>query len=74
MKRDSALRVVWWVMVVTAAAGVISAAFTFGEMENPLLLLPVAAETVVGASVARQRPGNPMGWVFLGIGTLAGML
>ena len=74
MKRDSALLVVWWVMVVTAAAGVISAAFTFGEMENPLLLLPVAAESVVGASVARQRPGNPMGWVFLGIGTLAGML
>ena len=48
--------------------------FAFREMQNPLLILPVAAEAVVGASVARQRPGNPMGWVFLGIGALAGLL
>jgi hypothetical protein len=74
MNAHVGLRVVWWVMVVTAAIGIVSAAFTFGEMQNPLLLFPVAAETVVGASVARQRPSNPMGWVFLGIGTLAGTL
>jgi hypothetical protein len=74
MTKDRVLRIVWWAMVVMAAAGVVSTAFTFREMQNPLLLLPVAAETVVGASVARQRPGNPMGWVFLSIGALAGFL
>ena len=38
---------VWWVMVVTAAIGIISAAFTFREMQNPLLLIPVAAERLL---------------------------
>ena len=74
MTKNRVLRVVWWMLVVTTAAGVVSTAFTFREMQNPLLLLPVAAETVVGASIARQRPSNPMGWVFLGIGALAGFL
>ena len=74
MTKNRVLRFFWWALVVTAAIGLISATFTFREMQNPLLLLPVAAETVVGASVARQRPGNPMGWVFLGIGALAGFL
>ncbi len=74
MKRREVLHAVWWVMVVTAGVGVVSSVLTFREMQNPLLILPIAAETVVGASVARQRPGNPMGWIFMGIGALAGML
>ena len=74
MKRSEVLRVVWWVMVVTAAVGVVSSVLTFREMQNPFLVLPIAAEAVVGASLARQRPGNPMGWIFLGIGALAGLL
>lgn len=74
MKRSEVLRAVWWVMVVTAAVGVVSSVLAFREMQNPFLILPIAAEAVVGASVARQRPRNPMGWIFLGIGALAGML
>jgi hypothetical protein len=74
MKRSEVLHVIWWVMAVTAAVGVLSSIVTFREMQNPLLILPIAAEAVVGASLARQRPGNPMGWIFLGIGALAGLL
>ncbi len=74
MNRESAQRLIWWAMVVLAAVGLVAGGFIIGEVQNPLLWIPIAAETVVGASVARQRPESPMGWVFLGIGALAGFM
>ncbi len=74
MSGQVVLRVVWWVMVCVSAVGLVFAAISFREVQNPFLIFPIAAETVVGAVVARKRPENPMGWVFLGVGVLTGVL
>ena len=74
MTKNRVLRVVWWVMVCLSAVGLIFAAISFREVQNPFLIFPIAAETVVGAVIARKRPENPVGWVFLGIGVLTGVL
>lgn len=74
MTKDRVVRVIWWVMVCVSAVGLVFAALSFREVENPFLIFPIAAETAVGAVVARKRPGNPMGWVFLGVGVLTGVL
>jgi hypothetical protein len=74
MSRPVVLRVIWWVMVCVSAVGLVFAAISFREVQNPFLIFPIAAETVVGAVVARKRPENPMGWVFLGVGVLTGVL
>ncbi len=61
-------------LVLTALVGLAFVGVTIGQAQNPFLLIPIAAETVVGGIVARRRPDNPMGWVFLGVGGLAGIL
>ena len=74
MTKNRVLRVVWWAMVCLSVVGIMFAAVSFQKVQNPFLILPIAAETVVGAVVARKRPENPMGWVFLGVGALTAPL
>ena len=64
----------WWVLLACFGLGVLSLPVSAHLMQNPFLFVPMAAETAVGALVARRRPWNPMGWVFLGVGALCGLL
>jgi len=63
----------WWVLLVvsmtTLVAGGVGGALLSGDGLGPLML----ACLVVGALVARRRPDNPMGWVFLGSAAVAGL-
>lgn len=60
-------------VTMACAGGVFSWPMTV-EVQNPFVIVPVAAFAVVGAILARRRPKNSIGWVFLGIGALAGAL
>ena len=74
MTKPTFQRVAWWFLVVTALMGLALLGVTIRYAQNPFLIIPIAAETVVGGIVARRRPESPMGWVFLGVGSLAGIL
>ncbi len=43
-------------------------------MQNPFLYVPLVPEVVMGALITRRRPENAIGWVFLGIGAVGGLL
>lgn len=74
MARDRLLRVFWWVMVALSLGGALFAGPMKAELENPFFVVPVASSAFVGAVLSRRRPENPVGWVFLGVGALAGVL
>ena len=74
MKRDLLRRVLWWVLVVVSVGGFVLASPTAGSLQNATLIIPMVGYLVVGALVTRRRPGNPIGWVFLGTAAAAGLL
>lgn len=74
MTRERLRRALWWVMVAMALAGVAFIWPMNAEAQNPFFVIPVASSAIVGAVLARRRPENPVGWVFLGVGALAGVL
>jgi hypothetical protein len=66
-------RVVWWVLVVIFAAGVlVSVVAKNGHSSDDLIAITFSAWGIVGALVAWRRPDNVLGWLFLSIGALAG--
>lgn len=74
MTRERLLGALWWVMVFLSAAALVFASPLNPELQNPLFAIPVASSAIVGAILARRRPDNPVGWVFLGVGALSGIL
>ncbi len=74
MKRERVLPALWWVMVSLSAVGLVFSWPANAELQNPFFALPVASSAIVGAILARRRPENPVGWVFLGVGALSGLL
>ena len=63
-----------WAMLLTLPAGVLFAlALSAFPGRQQLFLFSVAAYAAVGWVVTRQRPANPLGWLFLLVGTLTGL-
>lgn len=67
-------RIAWWLLTGTFVAGLTT--FPFGSLlDATSVVLPAfAAYGLVGALVAARRSANVIGWVFLSIGALTGLL
>jgi hypothetical protein len=64
----------WWALVVaTVGSLAVSLPFIREYQVDDLLMVAFLAYALVGAVVARQRPTNPIGWLFLLIGLLASL-
>ena len=68
------LRIAWWAMVVVTAFGVIASVPTSQTLQNSSLIVAIAAYFAVGSVVARRRPSNPIGWTFLAVATVSGLV
>jgi hypothetical protein len=67
-------QIAWWVLVTVSVIGGLSLPAALPEMQNPFLYVPLVPEVVIGALITRRRPENAIGWVFLGIGAVGGLL
>lgn len=67
-------RICWWILVSLTVLGAPFIWPQFTVAQNPLFVLPVLAYVVVGVVLTTRRPGNSVGWVFLGVGALTGLL
>ena len=72
MSERTAMRLAWgsWAaFVVAAVGGTIASTFADDPLtpSNLSQLLAYAAVITVGAIVATHRPGNPLGWIFIGL-------
>ncbi len=75
MNRHKLQRTAWWVLVVMIGASLtLSAVFKRDFTGDDLLFLVWVLYAPVGAVVARRRPDNPIGWVFLLVGLAASLL
>ena len=62
----------WWALVVTTFGSLaLSLPFIRAYGVDDLVMVAFVGYALVGAVVARQRPTNPIGWLFLVIGLLA---
>lgn len=66
-------RAAWWALLGVALIGNVVSAPYAAELQNWSLVIPMTGYLVVGALVARRRPDNAIGWVFLSVGALAGV-
>ena len=68
------VRVLWWVLVVLFAGGIVASALAKPQhTADDLIAITFGAWGLVGALVAWRRPGNALGWMFLAIGALSGV-
>ena len=64
-----------WALITVFLCGMAAGLVFGGPLDRPALMaMPCTAFAVVGAVVTQCRPRNPIGWVFLSVGTLAGLL
>jgi hypothetical protein len=73
MSRGRAAWSLWGIAIAMLAAGATLSAVGGGPLDDILgdaVLVPVAA--TVGALIFARVPRNPIGWIFLGVGLLAG--
>ncbi len=74
MRTTSPRKSLWWALVsVICGALALSAIVKRTYGENDLLFLAWIAYAPVGAVVARRRPGNAIGWLFLLVGVIASL-
>ena len=69
-------RVIWWILTVVFVVG-LSVSMVVGAVtaDGTWTLVPAfVAYGAVGALITARREGNVIGWVFLSIGALAGLL
>lgn len=63
-----------WLLVAVAAVGLLAGLALSGPVDATSgAIVPFGAFVVVGNIVAARRPENPIGWVFLAAGLLAGL-
>ena len=55
------------VAIILSVAGVLSAASIANDLSSLLTLTVAALYGAIGALLAARRPGNPIGWMFLGV-------
>lgn len=68
------LRVMWWALVVATVLGMLASAPSSHTLQNSSLIVAIAAYFTVGAVVARRRPTNPIGWTFLAVAAVSGLV
>ncbi len=74
MSTRSVQRGWWWALVVaTVGSLVVSLPFIRDYQVDDLVMVAFLGYALVGAVVARQRPTNPIGWLFLLVGLLASL-
>jgi hypothetical protein len=67
-------RIAWWTLTGVFVAGLAGSLIAGPHLNaSSSILLAFIAYGVVGALIASRRPGNVIGWVFLGIGALTGL-
>jgi hypothetical protein len=62
-----------WTLVVVCATGMLGSLPTI-DLTGVATLLPTAFYAAVGVVVTRRQPLNPIGWVFLGVGAVGGLI
>ncbi|MFL6071331.1 MAG: hypothetical protein ACJ72Y_08610, partial [Actinomycetes bacterium] len=68
------VRAAWWLLVLTCGAGTLLAFALDPTIDrDSTFALAFLAYGAVGAVIAYRRPGNPIGWVFLLAGAIAGL-
>ena len=74
MNRSRAAWLLWAIAIAMLVAGASLSAAAGGPFDailSDILIVPVAA--TVGALIFARVPRNPIGWIFLGVGLLAGL-
>jgi hypothetical protein len=74
MSRSRAAWSLWAIAIATLLTGGVLSAVGGGPLDEVLgdvIIVPVAA--TVGALIFARVPGNPIGWIFLGVGLLGGL-
>lgn len=75
MSRHGLQRTAWWGLVAMIGASVaITLVLKRSYIGEDLLLLVWIAYAPVGAVIARRRPDNPIGWLFLTVGLAASLM
>jgi len=64
----------WCLLLILSVGGTILAIPHSGNLQNQSFVVPQVACTAVGAFVAWRRPRNPVGWVLLAGGAMAGLV
>ncbi|MFL6181962.1 MAG: hypothetical protein ACJ73J_06590 [Actinomycetes bacterium] len=68
------VRAAWWLLVLTCGVGTVCAFALDPTIDrDSTFALAFLAYGAVGAVIAYRRPGNPIGWVFLLAGAIAGL-
>ena len=67
-------RIAWWSLTAIFGAGLAGSLILGLQLDaSSSILFAFIAYGAVGALVAYRRPGNVIGWVFLGVGALTGL-
>jgi hypothetical protein len=69
-----AVRATWWALLVLSVGGSLVAIPHSDNLQNQSFVVPQLACTAVGAFIAWRRPRNPVGWVLLSGGAMAGLV
>ena len=67
-------RVAVWPLTAVALTGAVLSLATSSLGDDLTLALPLASYLLVGFVVARRRPENPIGWVFLSAAAVSGLV
>ncbi len=69
-----AVRTAWWALIVLSVGGSLLAIPHSHNLQNQSFVIPQLTCTAVGAFIAWRRPVNPVGWVLLSGGAMAGLV
>ncbi|MBI1377860.1 MAG: hypothetical protein GC157_10315 [Frankiales bacterium] len=72
--RPRLVRACWWTLVVLAVSGAVVGIPAVHALQNSAFGAAVLAYLLVGAVVAYRRPESPIGWIFLGLAALSGLV
>jgi hypothetical protein len=67
-------RVLTWAIIATSTAAMLAGTATWNQEQNPWMIVPIAVYAVIGAVLSLRRPENVIGWIFLGLSLIAGLL
>lgn len=72
--RARVARVLAWAVIAASAAALLAGMATWGQEQNPWGIVPIGGYAVIGAVLSLRRPDNVIGWIFLTLSLMAGLL